>query len=714
MTQAWLLVGFLTLSGGQIIYPDQYEMMKISTVSPYAYTNGVRASGIPAERPALQAGSNSQPVQVDQQFNQQSASKISDVGPPAVRPLYPSTTPVSFQPSIPTTTPEPVLADWNNHVNNIISRGIMKFSLDLDKAIYNTRGTSVASHRENVIFSPLSISVALLLVLLGSAGRTFDEVSRVLGLEAGVDISQNSEVVHQMFGLLLSTVNYRVEGSNGPRVNSASGIFVQNGYPIRPEFNAISGRVYNSEVINLDFQRNGREARETINNWVKQRTMGKISSILNDTPNPMTSVILLSALYFNGEWHQHFLEGQTRRKQFFIEPNDVINVDMMYNGGNFPFYEDKTVGVKILALPYKGLEMSMYVLLPKLEGATALKNFREQLTAETIEYLISNLKNQTCIIGLPRMKLSSTLSLNGALQNLGLHSLFDPKSADLSLLSGGYGQAIPASSAAATQQSVPVSPSPIPQILPQPLPQALSQVSSERSSSSRSNDYLIFSRSGGDNNNQNVANGVRRNYFRYDDKRSGVSVEQWDTGFYIRTIRRTRRNVVDRRQRDDAILSRGAYVTENDNPGKIKPELNDENTKYVSLEENKYRFRHVEKETKTKNRTKRQSRPMDESFLRFLQSKNFSSYGLDNLRNSANLVNPGLFADEVLHKVEMDVTEKGTEAAAATGVILERDGNQKRLVANRPFLFFIRHDSTKLILFWGTVNTPTPNYAVVR
>lgn len=103
----------------------------------------------------------------------------------------------------------------------------MKFALDLDRTIYNTRGTSVASLRENVIFSPLSISVALLLVLLGSAGKTFDEVSRVLGLEAGVDISRNSEVVHQMFGLLLSTVNYRVEGSNGPRVNSASGIFIQ-------------------------------------------------------------------------------------------------------------------------------------------------------------------------------------------------------------------------------------------------------------------------------------------------------------------------------------------------------------------------------------------------------------------------------------------------------------------------------------------------------
>lgn len=47
------------------------------------------------------------------------------------------------------------------------------------------------------------------------------------------------------------------------------------------------------------------------------------------------------------------------RKQFFIEPNDTVEIDMMYNGGNFPFYEDKSLGVKILALPYKGLEVNV-------------------------------------------------------------------------------------------------------------------------------------------------------------------------------------------------------------------------------------------------------------------------------------------------------------------------------------------------------------------
>ncbi|CAL1676611.1 unnamed protein product [Lasius platythorax] len=638
MARIWLLFGLLALAGGQLVYPDQYERMTVGAS---------RAPVLGLLAPALQTVSNNQSVQIDNQSNRESVPQSGVAGPETARispttqlPLYPS-------------------------VNDIIARGIMKFSLDLDKAIYNTQGTSAANHRENVIFSPLSVAVALSLVLLGSAGRTFDEVSRVLGLETGIDISKHSEIVHQTFGQLLDIANYRIEGSNKPRVDSASGVFVQKGYPIRPEFRAISENVYKSEVINLDFERKGKEAEETINNWVKERTMGKIDGILNSEPDPTTTVILLSALYFKGEWNQHFLEGMTQRREFFVEPNDAIGIDMMYNGGNFPFYEDKSLGVKILALPYKGLEMSMYVLLPKVEGATALKSFQDQLTVETIEHLINNLKNETCIIGFPRMKLSSTLSLNNALQSLGLRSLFDMKTADLSLLSGGYGQG----SATA------------------PIPQVPSQISRQvfpEQLSSKTDEYLIFSRIG-DNNNQSVNNGARRNFFR------------------------TRRNVLDGK-RHNVTSSRTTYITENDGLEKVAPKISDENTRYVSLEQNKYRFQNAEKNTK--NRKRRQSRPIDENFLRFMQSKNFPSYGLDNLRNSANLVNPGLFADEVLHKVHMDVTEKGTEAAATTGVLLRRDGSQKKLIANRPFIFFIRHDPTKLVLFWGTVNAPIPNYVV--
>lgn len=266
----------------------------------------------------------------------------------------------------------------------------------------------------------------------------------------------------------------------------------------------------------------------------------------------------------------------------------------------------------------------MYVLLPKAEGAAALKNFQDQLTAETIEYLISNMKNETCVIGFPRMKLSSKLNLNNALLSLGLHSMFDPKTADLSLLSSGIGQPpipqVPVVSSPQTQAT------PIPQAqaaasIPQPLPTSIPQTQIPRQISpsqlpNTNIDQLIFTR-----NSFEIDQGTKRNYFTYDDKKRGINVEQWDMGFNIRKIGRTRREAENGRQRNDMKSSRATYVTENDDLEKIASKVGDANTRYVGLEENKYRFRNAEKNTKSRRR--RQSRPIDENFLRFMQNSEF-------------------------------------------------------------------------------------------
>jgi serine protease inhibitor len=74
--------------------------------------------------------------------------------------------------------------------------------------------------------------------------------------------------------------------------------------------------------------------------------------------------------------------------------------------------------------------------------------------------------------------------------------------------------------------------------------------------------------------------------------------------------------------------------------------------------------------------------------------------------------NPGLYADSIIHKVTVDVTELGTEAAAATIVSITRDGSHKTVRFERPFLFFIRHEATGSVLFWGTVVKPTPSQTV--
>ena len=70
---------------------------------------------------------------------------------------------------------------------------------------------------------------------------------------------------------------------------------------------------------------------------------------------------------------------------------------------------------------------------------------------------------------------------------------------------------------------------------------------------------------------------------------------------------------------------------------------------------------------------------------------------------------PCLLVDDVYHKAFVSVDEEGTEAAAATGVvmILESAGpTAKEVVVDRPFIFLIHDRATESILFVGRVENP--------
>ena len=68
-----------------------------------------------------------------------------------------------------------------------------------------------------------------------------------------------------------------------------------------------------------------------------------------------------------------------------------------------------------------------------------------------------------------------------------------------------------------------------------------------------------------------------------------------------------------------------------------------------------------------------------------------------------------LFISDVFHKAFIAVDEKGTEAAAATGVIESLKSEMVtdfNLVIDRPFIFAIMDKPTGSILFMGRVLNP--------
>jgi len=69
---------------------------------------------------------------------------------------------------------------------------------------------------------------------------------------------------------------------------------------------------------------------------------------------------------------------------------------------------------------------------------------------------------------------------------------------------------------------------------------------------------------------------------------------------------------------------------------------------------------------------------------------------------------PELYISDALHQARIDVTEKGTEAAAATAVVMGvRAGGAVEVVIDSPFFFAIIDNDTNTILFLGNMEDPT-------
>jgi serpin B len=70
----------------------------------------------------------------------------------------------------------------------------------------------------------------------------------------------------------------------------------------------------------------------------------------------------------------------------------------------------------------------------------------------------------------------------------------------------------------------------------------------------------------------------------------------------------------------------------------------------------------------------------------------------------------GLFISEVVHKAWVAVDEKGTEAAAATAVVMVESAmpmEPVEVTVDHPFLFAIQHRRTGTLLFLGQVVDPS-------
>jgi serpin B len=263
----------------------------------------------------------------------------------------------------------------------------------------------------------------------GARGETAKEMAKVLHFPADPD------PLHASFAALQKAFN-EAGPRGGYRLSVANRLWGQEGYHFLPDFLAITRDSYAAELAPVNFARQTEQARQRINDWVSERTAGKINDLIpGGVLTPLTRLVLTNAIYFKGSWTKPFPKSATKDDWFYVTGDKSMPVPFMTRSDDLRFWAGD--GLKALELPYGNGDLSALLLLPdsKEEGLAALSALEAKLTLENLDGWISQLHRRKVQVFLPRFKLASQFALNDVLSAMGMKLAFDEDKADFSGIS---------------------------------------------------------------------------------------------------------------------------------------------------------------------------------------------------------------------------------------------------------------------------------------
>lgn len=292
-----------------------------------------------------------------------------------------------------------------------------RFALDLYAKLKDDDG--------NIFCSPYSISTALAMTWAGARGTTAEQMAKVLHFE------RPAAEIHADFKRLIESQNEAGKKGNY-ELSVANALWGQKGYGFLKEYLELVENNYHAALREVDFDHAIEEARQTINQWVEDKTKEKIKDLLKPgTLQQGTTLILTNAIYFKGQWILQFKEEKTKDEPFTLLDGKQIDVPMMNQTDRFGYAEDDNV--QVLELPYTGDDLSMVIVLPrKTDGIGELD---KMLTAEKLNGWLAKLPRQKVIVSIPKFKMTCEFSLAKILESMGMPDAFS-RAADFSGMTG--------------------------------------------------------------------------------------------------------------------------------------------------------------------------------------------------------------------------------------------------------------------------------------
>ncbi len=277
----------------------------------------------------------------------------------------------------------------------------------------------ISGSKENSMFSPLSLNMALGLLAEGAGGTSKEALDKYLGTD------NYSDFANGYMQIVESRYNYVSDYGGGWKnvFEIANSFWANKNLPFKEDYGNTLAEKFKAEVRNLDFA-DKEKALGEINGWVSDKTHKMIPKVLDDYSDDIAAV-LINTIYFESAWRDEWSIYENMTQPFTLPDGSTKEIPLMHNVVNN--YSENDAATAFGCGYLNGLEF--IGILPKETGDFTIESLDipSLLESECYQYDVS--------ASMPKLNFETDIPLTDALKAFGLSDIFDCDKADLSGIS---------------------------------------------------------------------------------------------------------------------------------------------------------------------------------------------------------------------------------------------------------------------------------------
>ena len=286
------------------------------------------------------------------------------------------------------------------------------FAFELLRAAYDLQ-QSGKDKDKSFCLSPMGATYLMGMAGSGAAGETRKQIVDAMGMSTASAKDIND---------LCRTIIKDAPGTDKQvTLETANALYANKDIALKEQFCKDMNTYYEADARSLDFSDPG--SLDIINNWMKEKTDGKITNAL-DWLDVVATAYLANATYFKPTWTKHFDKENTKTEAFNMEDGTTRQVQMMNNVARVRAYSANKISSTMICLPFgSGTAWNMYVITPAARGGT-LDKLVTNLDTEAWEELMSKGFNGEMEIKIPKFSTTYMADIDKAMRKMGVTRVF--------------------------------------------------------------------------------------------------------------------------------------------------------------------------------------------------------------------------------------------------------------------------------------------------